>query len=88
MATIRWMENKLTSQFCSVIQSLSRKLKRSVKILTGGATMASLLTLPINGRIKLVEDIWDSIAADQTALPITEAQKKELEKRLKAYEND
>ncbi len=50
--------------------------------------MASLLTLPINERIKLVEDIWDSIAADQTALPITEAQKKELEKRLKAYEND
>ncbi len=50
--------------------------------------MASLLTLPINGRIKLVEDIWDSIAADQTALPITEAQKKELEKRLRAYEDD
>lgn len=50
--------------------------------------MASLLTLPINERIQLVEDIWDSIAADQTALPITEAQKKELEKRLRAYEKD
>jgi putative addiction module component (TIGR02574 family) len=34
--------------------------------------------LPVEERIKLVEDIWDSIAADQQALPLTAEQKDEL----------
>ncbi len=29
------------------------------------------LKLPIDQRIQLVEDLWDSIAADQNALPLT-----------------
>ena len=44
--------------------------------------------LPLEERIKLVEDLWDSIAADQGALPLTEAQKVELDRRLAAYERD
>ncbi len=44
--------------------------------------------LPIEERIKLVEDLWDSIAADQQALPLTPAQKAELDRRLDAYEVD
>ena len=50
--------------------------------------MASILKLPIEDRIRLVEDIWDSIAADQLALDLTEAQKAELDKRLDAFEKD
>ena len=50
--------------------------------------MSSILKLPIEDRIRLVEDIWDSIAADQLALDLTEAQKAELDKRLDAFEND
>ena len=50
--------------------------------------MSSILTLPINERVQLVEDIWDSIAADQSALPITESQRKELDKRLDTFESD
>ena len=50
--------------------------------------MSSILKLPIEDRIRLVEDIWDSIAADQLALDLTEAQKAELDKRLDAYEKD
>jgi len=50
--------------------------------------MSSILTLPINERVQLVEDIWDSIAADQFALPITESQRKELDKRLNTFESD
>lgn len=47
-----------------------------------------LSKLPINERIKLVEELWDSIASDQKALPLTDDQKAELDKRLDAYEAD
>ena len=47
-----------------------------------------LRDLPVSERIKLVEDLWDSIAADQSALPLTTAQKNELDQRLDAYELD
>lgn len=47
-----------------------------------------LRDLPIDERIKLVEDLWDSIAADHEALPFTPEQKAELDKRLDAYEAD
>jgi putative addiction module component (TIGR02574 family) len=50
--------------------------------------MSSILKLPIEDRIRLVEDIWDSIAADQLALDLTQAQKAELDKRLDAFEKD
>ena len=42
--------------------------------------------LPIAERVQLVEDIWDSIAeeanADANALPLTEAQRAELDRRV------
>ena len=50
--------------------------------------MSSILKLPIEDRIRLVEDIWDSIAADQSALELTEAQRTELDKRLDDFEKD
>ncbi len=34
---------------------------------------------PVEERIKLVEDLWDSIAAEQEKLPLTAAQKTELD---------
>ncbi len=46
------------------------------------------LQLPVDERIKLVEDLWDSIAADQQALRLTPEQKAELDQRLDAYEID
>lgn len=50
--------------------------------------MSNLLNLPIDKRIQIVEDIWDSIAVDQSALKITDAQKTELDKRLDEFEID
>lgn len=47
-----------------------------------------LSKLPINERIKLVEELWDSIASDQKVLPLSDEQKAELDKRLDAYEAD
>ncbi|MBI5186280.1 MAG: addiction module protein [Nitrospinae bacterium] len=44
--------------------------------------------LPVDERIKLVEELWDSIASDQKALPLTTEQKAELDRRLDAYEAD
>jgi putative addiction module component (TIGR02574 family) len=38
--------------------------------------------------MELVEDLWDSIAADRTALPLTPEQRAELDHRLDAYEVD
>jgi len=53
-----------------------------------GPMNAKLKELPLDERIKLVEDLWDSIAAEQKALPLTPAQRKELDRRLDAYEVD
>lgn len=47
-----------------------------------------LRELPIEERIKLVEELWDSIASDQKVLPLTNEQKAELDRRLDAYEAD
>ena len=44
--------------------------------------------LPLDERVRLVEDLWDSIAADQAVLPLTNVQKTELDRRLDAYEAD
>ena len=43
---------------------------------------------PVKERIKLVEDLWDSIAADQQALRLTAEQRTQLDRRLDAYEVD
>lgn len=38
--------------------------------------------LPIEERLALVEDVWDSIAADSEAVPLTETQRVELQRRI------
>ena len=50
--------------------------------------IASLNTLPIDEKIQLVEDLWDSIAEEKSALPVTKEQKMELDSRLEAYALD
>ena len=49
---------------------------------------ADLRALPIAERIRLVEDLWDSIAADQAALVLTPEQRDEIDRRLDAYAAD
>jgi putative addiction module component (TIGR02574 family) len=50
--------------------------------------IANLNTLPIDERIQLVEDLWDSIAQEKYVLPVTKEQKAELDSRLEAYALD
>lgn len=44
--------------------------------------------IPFNERIRLVEDLWDSIAAEHDRLPLTASQREELDSRLDAFELD
>lgn len=50
--------------------------------------MTEILALPVAERIRLVEAIWDSVAANQEALPLAEWQKDELDRRLTELEAD
>lgn len=48
----------------------------------------SMYDLPIEDRIRLVEDLWDSIADEQGAVVLTDAQRQELDRRIDAFELD
>jgi putative addiction module component (TIGR02574 family) len=47
--------------------------------------LSDILQLSVAERIQLVEDIWDSIAVVPEAVPLTEEQKAELDRRLESY---
>ena len=52
-------------------------------------TPAEYMKLPVSERIQLVEDIWDSIAADAPdAVTLTQEQKEELHRRVAAHRKD
>ncbi len=51
-------------------------------------TPADVLELSVPERIELVEDIWDSLAAVPESIPLTSAQRKELDRRLENYHKD
>ncbi len=50
--------------------------------------VAEILALPVTERVRLVEAIWDSISAVPEALPLTQWQKDELDRRLAEFEAD
>jgi putative addiction module component (TIGR02574 family) len=48
-------------------------------------TATDSLTLSIPERIQLVEDIWDTIAAEAQSIELTEDEKRIIDERLEAY---
>jgi len=48
-------------------------------------TATDTLTLSIPERIQLVEDIWDTIAAEAQFIELTEDEKRIIDERLEAY---
>lgn len=50
--------------------------------------VAEILALPVEDRVRLVEAIRDSISAVPEALPLTEWQKEELDRRLDDLEKN
>lgn len=53
--------------------------------MSASSQMPDLSQLSVAERIIVVEQIWDSIAAEQEALDLTPAQKAELDRRLESY---
>jgi putative addiction module component (TIGR02574 family) len=53
-----------------------------------GASLKSLGIdrLSVEERLALVEELWDSIAEDSAAVPLTDAQREELDRRLADHE--
>ncbi|HME73275.1 MAG TPA: addiction module protein [Myxococcota bacterium] len=51
-------------------------------------SIEDIAELSVAERVQLAEDIWDSIAANPESLPITEAQRLELDRRLSMLEAD
>jgi putative addiction module component (TIGR02574 family) len=49
-------------------------------------TLNEIVALSIEERINLVQDIWDSIAADQACVDLTDVQKQGLDRRTADYE--
>jgi putative addiction module component (TIGR02574 family) len=44
------------------------------------------LTVP--EKILLLEDLWDSIAAEESSVPVPQGHREELDRRLAEYEKD
>lgn len=44
--------------------------------------------LGIEERLTLVEEPWDSIAADSTAVPLTQVQRAELDRRISEHKEN
>lgn len=46
------------------------------------ADIAEILKLPLEERLRLLELIWDSIAANPSAIPLSDAQRTVIDERL------
>ena len=47
--------------------------------------MLGIDRLSVEARIDLVQQIWDSVAAEAESAPLTDAQKREVDRRLAAH---
>jgi putative addiction module component (TIGR02574 family) len=50
--------------------------------------LSEILRLPLEERIDVVQEIWDSVAADTEAVPLTPEQAEELDRRLAEHEQN
>ena len=50
--------------------------------------LSDILQLSVPERLQWVEAIWDSIANEPQSFSLTEAQRTELDRRMKAYQRD
>lgn len=63
----------------------------AVPVVTRGRTMSAMLTafglddLSTDARLSLLEELWESLSADPEQVPVTGAQKADLDKRLAAF---
>lgn len=51
-------------------------------------SMDDIRKLSVSERIRLVEDIWDTIASSQEEVALTDRQRRELDRRLDEHSKD
>ena len=52
------------------------------------ADVAEILKLPVEERMRLVELLWESLAADPAALPLGDAHREVIDERLAEHERN
>ncbi len=56
--------------------------------MSGSSQLIDIKQLSIDERMALIEEIWDSIVAENVVIPPTPAERAELDRRLDAMEKD
>ena len=54
----------------------------------GQMSISELLKLPVAERIRIVEALWDSIAAAPESLELSDAERQELDRRWEEFQRD
>lgn len=54
----------------------------------GNINIEDLFKLPVEVRLELVHDLWDSIASDTGVLPLTDEDRAILDQRLASYSQE
>ena len=52
------------------------------------SALDEILDLPVPDRIRVVEEIWESIVSAPETLPVPQSQRDELDRRLKLHQED
>jgi putative addiction module component (TIGR02574 family) len=60
----------------------ARRFLPQIAFMTPKALLDQILRLPLEERLQLVEEIWDSIAAKPADVPVPDWHKAELDRRL------
>lgn len=56
-------------------------------LMTHSSLPPEIRSLPVPGRVYLVEQIWDSVVEEKQAFELTDAQRAELDRRLAAHQS-
>lgn len=69
-------------------EALASRRLRVEDVCMSAMPLEEIRKLPVEERLRLVEDIWESIRSEGAALTLTRAQREELERRLAAHRAD
>jgi putative addiction module component (TIGR02574 family) len=50
--------------------------------------ISEIARLTIPEKILLLEDLWDSIATEESSVPVPQSHREDLDRRLEEYENN
>jgi len=57
-------------------------------VVVGKIQLSDILALSVSERIRLTQEIWDSIAAVPDSVALSQSDREELDRRLAAYHQD